>query len=138
MFSLSKLKAVYLCPFLSSLPFLEFRKQNLMYFRHKHVEIEPSCSHELANFFKYQMPLITFSSQINRKMVIIIIFLVTWNRRMLVEDKFNYVNWLKYRKFLSVYRISILVMFWITFEIAIAILLTHMAQLNHSLENMKF
>ena len=28
-----------------------------MYFGHKHVEIGPNCSHELATFLKYHMPL---------------------------------------------------------------------------------
>ena len=28
-----------------------------MYFGHKHVETGPNCSHGLATFFKYHMPL---------------------------------------------------------------------------------
>ena len=55
-FSLSKSKVVYLCPFLSSLPFLNFRKENFMYVGHKHVETGPNCLHELATFLKYHMP----------------------------------------------------------------------------------
>ena len=53
----SKQKVVYLRPFLSSLPFLKFQKQNSMYFGHKHVETGPNCSHEFAIFLKYHMPL---------------------------------------------------------------------------------
>ena len=57
-FSLSKPKVVYLRPFLSSLPFLKFLKQNLMYFRHKHVETGPNyliLLRKLSNLsdFKY-------------------------------------------------------------------------------------
>ena len=56
-FLLSKPKVVYLRPFSSSLPFPKFWKKNLMYFGHKHVESGPSCSHKLATFLKYHMPL---------------------------------------------------------------------------------
>ena len=28
-----------------------------MYFGHKHVKTRPNCSHKLATFFKYHMPL---------------------------------------------------------------------------------
>ena len=56
-FLLSKPKVVYLRPFSSSLPFPKFRKKNLMYFGHKHVESGPSCSHIFATFLKYHMPL---------------------------------------------------------------------------------
>ena len=42
-------------PFLSSLPFSKFWKQNFIYFGHKHVETGPSFSHELATFLKYHM-----------------------------------------------------------------------------------
>ena len=28
-----------------------------MHFEHKYIETEPSCSHELATFLKYHMPL---------------------------------------------------------------------------------
>ena len=38
LFSISKLKLMYLRPFLSSLRFPKFWKQNFMYFGHKHVE----------------------------------------------------------------------------------------------------
>ena len=38
-FLLLKPKVVHLRPFLSSLPFSKFRKENLMYFSHKHVDI---------------------------------------------------------------------------------------------------
>ena len=56
-FTLSKPKVIYLRLFSSSLPFLKFWKENFMYFGHKHVETGPNCSHELATFFKYHMPL---------------------------------------------------------------------------------
>ena len=56
-FPLSKSKVVYLRPFSSSLPFRKFRKQNFMHFGHQHVETGPNCSHELASFLKYHMPL---------------------------------------------------------------------------------
>ena len=56
-FLLSKPKVIYLRPFSSSLPFPKFWKKNLMYFGHKHVESGPSCSHKLATFLKYHMPL---------------------------------------------------------------------------------
>ena len=45
-------KVVYLHTFLSFLPFLKFSKQNFMYFGRKHLETEPSCSHEHAIFFQ--------------------------------------------------------------------------------------
>ena len=32
-----------------------------MYFRHKNVEIGPNCSHEIATFLKYHMPLNWFA-----------------------------------------------------------------------------
>ena len=56
-FLLSKPKVDYLRPFSSSLPFLKFWKQNLMYFGHKNVETWPNCSHKLATYLKYHMPL---------------------------------------------------------------------------------
>ena len=31
-----------------------------MYFEYKHVETKPNCSHELATFLKYHMPLSQF------------------------------------------------------------------------------
>ena len=31
-----------------------------MYFGHKRVETGPNCSHELATFLKYHMPLILY------------------------------------------------------------------------------
>ena len=37
-FSISKPKVVYLRPFLSSLPFSKFGKENFMYFRNKRVK----------------------------------------------------------------------------------------------------
>ena len=52
-FSLSKPKVVYLRPFLSSLPFPNFFKQNFMYFAHKHVETGLNCSH--GNFYNFYM-----------------------------------------------------------------------------------
>ena len=42
---LSKLKVVFLCPVLSSLPFPTFWKRNFMYFGRRHVETEPSHLH---------------------------------------------------------------------------------------------
>ena len=39
------------------------KKQNFMYFEYKRVETGLNCSHELATFFKYHMPL---RSWINR------------------------------------------------------------------------
>ena len=56
-FSFSNPKVVYIRPFLSSLPFPKFWKENFMYFSHKRVETGPNCSHELATFLKYHMPL---------------------------------------------------------------------------------
>ena len=55
--SLLKSNVVNLHPFLSSLKFLNFWKQHFMYFGHKHVEIKPIFSHELATFLKYHMPI---------------------------------------------------------------------------------
>ena len=52
-----KPKVVYLRPFLSSLSFRKFWKQNFVYFGHKHVETGPNCSYEVATFVKYHMPL---------------------------------------------------------------------------------
>ena len=52
-----KPKVVHLRPFLSSLPFPKFEKQNFIYFGHKHVETGPNSSHELATFLKHHMPL---------------------------------------------------------------------------------
>ena len=43
LFSLSKLKIVYLRPFLSSLSIPKFQKQTFRYCRRKRVEIGPSC-----------------------------------------------------------------------------------------------
>ena len=57
-FLTSKPKVVYLRPFLFSLPFPEFWKQNVMYFGSKHVETGPNCSQELATFIKYYTTLI--------------------------------------------------------------------------------
>ena len=54
-FFLSKPKVVYLRPFSSSLPFPKFRKKNVMYFVHKHVESGPSCLHKLVTFLKYHI-----------------------------------------------------------------------------------
>ena len=59
-FSLSKPKVVHLCPFLSSLKFPKFWKPNFMYSGHKHVENGGNCSHKLATFLKYHMPLRSF------------------------------------------------------------------------------
>ena len=56
-FPLSIPKVVYLRPFLSSLPFPKFWKQNFMFYGHKHLETGPNCSHELATFLKYHMSL---------------------------------------------------------------------------------
>ena len=39
LFLISKPKVVYLHPFLSSLTFPKFWKQNFMYFGHKHVQV---------------------------------------------------------------------------------------------------
>ena len=50
-FLLPKAKVVYLHPFSSSLRFLKFWKQNLMYFGRNHVETKPILH-------KYYMPLI--------------------------------------------------------------------------------
>ena len=52
-FSLSSPKVVYLRPFLSSLPFPNFWKQNFMYFAHKHVETGPNFSLEISRFLKF-------------------------------------------------------------------------------------
>ena len=38
LFPLSKQKVIYLGPFVFSLPFPKFRKQNFIYFLRKHVE----------------------------------------------------------------------------------------------------
>ena len=54
---LSKPKIVYLRPFLTSLQFAKYWKENLMYFGHKHAEIGPNRSHEVDNSLKYHMPL---------------------------------------------------------------------------------
>ena len=59
-FSFSISKVVYLRPFLFYLPFPKFWKQNFMYFAHKHVETRTNCSHKLATFLKYHMPLRQF------------------------------------------------------------------------------
>ena len=48
---------IYLCPVLSSLPFLKFQKQNFMKFGRKHVETKLNCSYEFITFLKYHMPL---------------------------------------------------------------------------------
>ena len=37
-----------------------------MYFGHKHVETGSNCSHELATFFKYHMPLNSDNLQIKK------------------------------------------------------------------------
>ena len=57
-YSFSKANVVYLRSFLTSLQLSKFWKQNFMYFGHRHVETGPNCSHELATFPKYHMPLI--------------------------------------------------------------------------------
>ena len=55
--SLSKPKLFYLRMISSSLSFPKFRKRNFMYFGGKHVETEPSSSHELITFLGYRIPL---------------------------------------------------------------------------------
>ena len=62
LFSLSKPKVVYLRPFLSSLPFSKFKKQNFMYFVQQREEIGPTSSHELATFHIYYVPLTNCNS----------------------------------------------------------------------------
>ena len=47
-------------PFLSSLLFHKFFRKNSMYLGCKHIENGLGCSHKLATFLNYHMPLTKF------------------------------------------------------------------------------
>ena len=47
----------------------QIRKDNFIYFGHKHVETEPNCSHKLTTFFKYHMPLINNNIVISKSSI---------------------------------------------------------------------
>ena len=69
----------------STIIFLEFWKQNFMYFGHKYVESGPNCSHEFATFLKYHMPLRACTTSIKKLLSLVFSTLFINNNNFLLK-----------------------------------------------------